>query len=307
MLSPTAVKHMGKDIGQHPVGTGPFTFVEWVRQSHITVQKRSDYRGGGGVFKHTGPAYLDRITFQFALDDATRAGLIESGQADITYGVPPANVASLRAGGHRVFEGISIGGPLVNFVNTSKSPGNDLTLRKAMLLAVDRPTLIKEAFFGATIPEFGILSHNTLGYDPTFATKYATNITKANQMLDAGGWVKGSDGIRSKSGVTASLDHAVPPFISPTLAQGFQAQMKAIGVEINRLRSTPTSPSRDGSVSSPRRIGRTTSLQRSSRRFSQLPRIRTRAFARLATVLSRRRCWTTQSVCPWLIRRICGM
>jgi peptide/nickel transport system substrate-binding protein len=232
MLSPKAISDMGKDIGQHPVGTGPFTFGEWVRQSHITVNKRADYSGGGTPYSHSGPAYLDKVVFQFALDDATRTGLIESGQADIVYGVPFADVDRLKGEGFQITQGIAIGGPLTVFVNVKKPPTDDPAIRNAMLLGTDRKRIISAAYFGHTIAEYGILSHNTLGFDSTLESTYAYDPQKANQLLDSAGWVKGSDGIRTKNGLRAEIDHAVF-FISQVVAETHQALMKDLGIQLN--------------------------------------------------------------------------
>ncbi len=53
--SPAAIEKYGLDYGQHPVGTGPFMFVEWAAQDHITLAKNPDYVWGPEFFTHTGP------------------------------------------------------------------------------------------------------------------------------------------------------------------------------------------------------------------------------------------------------------
>ena len=46
IVSPTAARKWGEDFFKHPVGTGPFAFVEWVKDDHITLQRNASYWGG---------------------------------------------------------------------------------------------------------------------------------------------------------------------------------------------------------------------------------------------------------------------
>ena len=64
--SPAAIEEYGADAGTHPVGTGPFKFVEWVPQSHILVERNPDYAWAPEGF-HNGPSYLDGMVAKLAL------------------------------------------------------------------------------------------------------------------------------------------------------------------------------------------------------------------------------------------------
>ena len=49
MISPAAIAKYGKDIAQHPVGTGPFVFVEWKPTDYVKVAKFDGYWRKGNV------------------------------------------------------------------------------------------------------------------------------------------------------------------------------------------------------------------------------------------------------------------
>lgn len=86
-VSPKAVQQWGDDFGRHPVGTGPFRFVEWVQNDRIVLERNPDYNWAPPVFKNSGPANFDRITFKYVADASTRIGLLESGEANVVEGI----------------------------------------------------------------------------------------------------------------------------------------------------------------------------------------------------------------------------
>ena len=59
MVSPEAVKKFGPDFTRNPVGTGPFQFVDWVKDDHLTLKRFDGYWGA----KDGGP-YLDQIRYR---------------------------------------------------------------------------------------------------------------------------------------------------------------------------------------------------------------------------------------------------
>ena len=86
MISPEALKKYGKDIALHPVGTGPFEFVEWKQTDDLKVKKFAGY------WKKGYPK-IDTIDWKPVVDNNTRAALMQTGEARLR--VPGA----VRAGG----------------------------------------------------------------------------------------------------------------------------------------------------------------------------------------------------------------
>src|SRR5215831_4113383 len=81
VASPTAVKRWGSDYKFHPVGAGPFTFVEWTPGQQVILEKNAHY------FK-PGLPYLDRIVLKTMRDATTRLGAVRSGELAFATWVP---------------------------------------------------------------------------------------------------------------------------------------------------------------------------------------------------------------------------
>src|SRR5881275_2509799 len=82
MISPTALKQWGnKDIAFHPVGTGPFKFVEWKATDHLKVAKFDGYW-------RKGYPKVDSITWKPVVDNNSRAALMQTGEAHFTFPLP---------------------------------------------------------------------------------------------------------------------------------------------------------------------------------------------------------------------------
>ncbi len=81
MISPTALKKWGnQDIAFHPVGTGPFEFVEW-KQTEAVKAKKFD-----GYWKKGYPK-VDTVSWKPVLENNTRAAMLQTGEAD--WGLRP--------------------------------------------------------------------------------------------------------------------------------------------------------------------------------------------------------------------------
>src|SRR5713226_6945693 len=88
MVSPAAAQKEGLDFALHPVGTGPFSFVEKIPQDHITLQRNPNHW-------EKGLPYADRIVFRTITDDNARVANVKSGDVEIISLVPLPQVKQL--------------------------------------------------------------------------------------------------------------------------------------------------------------------------------------------------------------------
>ncbi len=227
--SSTAFKKYGEDYGRHPVGTGPFKFVEWVAKDHITMERNPDYQWAWANFKNTGPSYFDKVIFKFSEDEATRSGLLESGEANVVEDIPEQDVARLKANPKlRIYSAIKNGTPYQLYFNTQKAPTNDVKVRQAINYAIDRDSLTKTLLFGVDPPHYNVLSRAMWAYDKS-ADMYQYDQAKAKQLLDEAGWKPGPDGIRVKDGQRLRLIQVQNGDIKPD--EFIQGQLRAVGIE----------------------------------------------------------------------------
>ena len=234
MASPAAIRKWGLDYQMHQVGTGPFIFKEYVPQDHLTLVRDPNYNWAPSIFKHQGPAYLDEIEFSFFVDPATRALALESGEAHVIGEIPPQDAARLAKNpGFRIVPVPIPGQPLQAFLNTAKSPTDDLRVRQALLYATNRQAIVQTIFRGYSPVAWGPLSAVTWGYDESVVGLYDYNPDKARALLDEAGWQDtNGDGIREKDGQPlAVMAYLMSWGYIPEVATMLQAQWREVGVD----------------------------------------------------------------------------
>jgi peptide/nickel transport system substrate-binding protein len=212
----------------------------------MTLLKNPNYRTYATYFDNKGPINFDRIKIRFIADSFTRVSEFLAGNIDIIWNIPKENVDEIMADDKfRVFEGLSDG---VNWimVNHRNAPLNDLKVRRAIALAVDREQL-KTVLMGRVSVTYGMLSSSQICYsaqgDAEFAKENAMNIEKAKSLLADAGWKDNSgDGILEKGGKDLEIGMAVPLDRAPLKrsAPVLQAQLKKIGIKL-KLREYETS------------------------------------------------------------------
>ena len=121
---------------QQPIGTGPFKFVEFKPNEHITLTKNPDYW-------KPGLPYLDGIEFTIIKDRATAVLAFISGKFDLAGGLSPPNLADIKS---QVSGAICDENPgTINrhlIINRETPPFNNPELRRAMALSLDRKAFI---------------------------------------------------------------------------------------------------------------------------------------------------------------------
>lgn len=241
-VSPAAVQKYGDDYGRHQVGTGPFIWKEYVPKDHLLLVRNPDYNWAPAVFQHQGPAYLESVTIRFVPNEATRAGVLETGEVHVAEDLPPIEVVRLRNNpAYVLIQGILPGQPTVLFLNTTNTPTQELAVRQALNYALDKNALIQTMLRGLSEPAFGPLARTTAYYSKAMEEMYPYDPKKAEEILDQAGWkMDAASGIRMKDGRPLQLVLITMPFNRyPEIMQVLQSQWKAVGIDV-KINIVPT-------------------------------------------------------------------
>jgi peptide/nickel transport system substrate-binding protein len=183
-LPPQYYSEVGSDgFAAAPVGTGPFTFVEWQQGIQIVVRKNEDYWNGA--------PNLDEVIFKPAPEASTRVAMLETGEADIIANVPPELVARVNnADSVEIREVASLRQIFIEF-NPFEPPLDDVRVRKAINYAINKDELIDIVLEGHAQRLTGVIIPGWLGYNPDALEPYDYDPEMARQLLAEAGYPDG--------------------------------------------------------------------------------------------------------------------
>lgn len=205
--SPTALAKYGPTgFGSHPVGTGPFKFVNYSPGSQLTLTRNAAYTWGPAALS-TKPPLLDGLIFRIVTDDSGRYNALQSGELQIAMNLPPNDIAvAQKSSQFKQLTVQSIGTPIGMPINVAKAPTNDPLVREAILYSVNQQLLVDQVLFGVDTAAHTVLTPITPGYSAASATLYSYDPAKADFLLNQAGWTMGSGGVRTKNGQQLALD-----------------------------------------------------------------------------------------------------
>jgi peptide/nickel transport system substrate-binding protein len=248
VLYPKHVLDGVADISTHeysrkPLGTGPFVVTEFKAADSITLERNPNYR-------EKGKPYLDKIILRSVPSREVAVAQLKAGEVDGMWNILEAQIPDLdKEPNVNLIVAASPSVERLEF-NIAK-PGDpadpnvkhpilgDVAARRALLMATPKEQIIDKILFGKTKPG---TSPAPLGwYSPKDLKQEGYDRAKARQELDRAGWTIGSDGIRTKGGVRASLTIASTSGdkVREQIEQILVDEFKEIGVEL-RIRNVPS-------------------------------------------------------------------
>ena len=149
------------DANLKPIGTGPFKLALWERGKRILLEKNDDYFGPG--------PYLDHVEYRFTESSEESAEQLLRGEADLLVGRAPAHMfpALMQSPVLRVVTAPADGRTYLTF-NLRRPPFDDVRVRRAINMALDRRAIVDDALGGLGAPATGF-------YTPTVGWAYNGN------------------------------------------------------------------------------------------------------------------------------------
>src|SRR5215831_3195736 len=180
-----------REMRQHPIGTGPFKFVDFKPNESITVTRNPDYW-------KPGRPYLDGIQYSIIKDLSTRTLAFVGGKGDLINGVTIPQIKDVRnQAPQAICEIVTSNTPRNLLVNRDKPPFDHPEIRRAMSLTLDRKAFIDTLYQGQGMiggamlpPPDGLwgMPEDQLralpGYDPDIAR----NRAEAQQLMRKAGY-----------------------------------------------------------------------------------------------------------------------
>jgi peptide/nickel transport system substrate-binding protein len=235
--SPKALSRSQATNCESPVGTGPFIVTSWKHGDRITLAKNKHFTPHGSASKPR----LSAIVWRFIPDSTSRYAALQDGQVDVIDNPQPDQVHAASAKGSiRLLNAPRPGATDRLELNSGHGVFQDESVRKAFIAAADINPGITSLYLGTIKRSYAVLS----SVEPdAFSDKslFKYDPSEANKLLDAAGWKKNSDGIRTKDGkpltVTfpVSTNQSIPA--ERSLFEQIQASEKQVGfqVKINEL------------------------------------------------------------------------
>lgn len=213
-----------EEIADNPVGTGPYVFVEQVKEDHIDLKYNEDYWGEEPEFKN--------VRFRPISNPATRTATMLSGEIDFMMDVPVRDADRLanaegielltRQGLREIYVNLDARPDSPHFPD-GDNPMANVKVREAMFLAIDRETIIKNVMNGHAYRMNSIVPQGYVGEEDLDMPEY--NPEKAKELLAEAGYPDGFE---------ITFDAPNDRYVNDAeIAQAVAAYWEKIGIKVN--------------------------------------------------------------------------
>ena len=178
-----------------------------------------------------GPPKLSGVDVVFVTDAQARFNALKTNELDLLLYTPSDAVPIIKQTPGLAFKATTTAELVWFQINNRRAPFDELPVRQAVAVAIDRKQLADKVMNGVYDAFDGIFPPS-LPFTVPGVLK--TDVAAAKKLLDDAGWVPGNDGIRIKAGKRLGFDllHYPQQPDSKPMAEAIQAQLKAVGFDV---------------------------------------------------------------------------
>jgi len=247
IFNPAMRSRLGSAYGSADAdGTGPFRLAEW-SEDRVLARRAETYAGTPMqlVRNGAGPPHLEAVEWVTALAPDERVSLLREGRVDCLHAPPVEAIAELMA--DERFDVLSVpqSSNVYLALNWSRRDLGffEQPVREAISLAIDRRALVDELVLGHGSPTFGPVPPGAEFYDDAADRSGQHDPARAEALLDAAGWLRGQDGVRTRNGVGLRFECVVQDdSVLIGAARFVQRQLARIGVALTLEPIPPFAP-----------------------------------------------------------------
>lgn len=183
-------KHGSDYFAEHPVGTGPFKFVEWRKGEQVVLERYEKYYGGSPEIPPVQVAPLKTVVFKVIPEVGSRMAALLANEVQVITAIAPHMVKQLKAD-PRV-DVLMCDGARSYFaeMNVTKKPFDDIRVRKAMNYMFNGEVITQTVLDNLAIPLAGILLPKHFAVNKDLKV-HGYQPEKAKQLLKEAGYPNG--------------------------------------------------------------------------------------------------------------------
>ncbi len=198
VYSEKAFNEMGADAwALNPISCGPYVVTDWQRGSKVVLTRNPDYNWGPQIEgMNTGAWNIETIEILVIPEYSTILAGLEAGEIDYSQ-IETKDVELLQNTGNvNLLEAMQQGPRPFFLFNVAKPPFDDIRVRKAFNLAINRDAYIQLLAQGKGYIEYGPLTPSQIGYwDGVEQIGYGYDLDQAKALMQEAGYTYGADGM----------------------------------------------------------------------------------------------------------------
>lgn len=171
-----------EDIDHNPIGTGPFYFNKYIKDTLIRFKRHEDYWGSNPKIKN--------LVFSITPDASVRYQKLKTGECHLIIEPAPSDIASMKK--NKELTVLNSPGLNVGYLafNTQKGPFKNVLVRQAINHALNKEAYIKAIYLGNAVSAKNPLPPTIWSYNQK-TKDYAYSIKKAKELLKKAGYPTG--------------------------------------------------------------------------------------------------------------------